>query len=51
MSLCIGLKVSFINNNASEEKKAWGKEYVVKQINIQGRWSKRVILLGPDKCQ
>ena len=25
LSLCVGLKVSFFNNNASEEKKAWGK--------------------------
>ena len=25
LSLCTGLKVSFFNNNASEEKKAWGK--------------------------
>ena len=25
LSLCAGLKVLFFNNNASEEKKAWGK--------------------------
>ena len=25
LSLCVGLKVSFFNNNASEEKKAWVK--------------------------
>ena len=25
LSLCVGLKVQFFNNNASKEKKAWGK--------------------------
>ena len=25
LSLCIGLKAPFFNNNASEEKKVWGK--------------------------
>ena len=25
LSFCVGLEVPFFNNNASEEKKAWGK--------------------------